>query len=135
LAKSFVKRDITANHTLREYRAEWESRESKYHSLAIDDLNAKTRSYNTIAPYSARKAYTTLQKELDQCYKDAAPHIVGAIRARATSPPPNEVKPFVRGAVGIFEDLKGPKQELHVNRDGEFGLMDFIRGFLKRDTR
>ena len=137
-AESYVQRDIAANHTLREYKSEWESRESKYHALAVDDLNAKTRSYNTIAPYTARKAYTTLPKELERCYKEVSPHIVEAIRTRATSdPPPNlEVKPFVRGAVGIFEDLKGSsKQELHVNRDGEFGLMDFIRGLLKRDTR
>ena len=135
-AESYVQRDTGANHTLREYRSEWESRESKYHSLAVDDLNAKTRSYNTIAPYTARKTYTTLQKELEQCYKDVSPRIVEAIRARATASPPNlEVKPLVRGAVGIFEDLTGPKQELHVNRDGEFGLMEFIRGILKRDTR
>ena len=135
-AGSYVQRDIAANYTLREYKSEWESREQKYHSLAIDDLNAKTRSYNTIAPYTARKAYTTLEKELEQCYRDVAPNIVEAIRARSTVTSPHlEAKPFVRGSVGILEDLTGSKQELHVNRDGEFGLMDFIRGFMKRDTR
>ena len=134
-AESYVQRDIAANYTLREYKAEWESREQKYHSLAIDDLNAKIRSYNTIAPYAARKTYTTLQKELEQCYKDVAPNIVEAIRARSNVTSPPEVKPFVREAVGILEDLTGSKQELHVNRDGEFGLMDFIRGFMKRDTK
>ena len=135
-AKSYVQRDIAANYTLREYKTEWESREQKYHSLAIDDLNAKIRSYNTIAPYTARKAYTTLAKELELCYRDVAPKIVEAIRARSImTSPPQEVKPFVRGPAGILEDLTRPKQELHVNRDGEFGLMDFIRGFMKRDTR
>ena len=135
-AESYVQRDTAANYTLREYKNDWESREQKYHSLAIDDLNAKTRSYNTIAPYTARKAYTTLQQELEQCYKDVAPNIVEATRTRSTkTPPPLEVKRFVRGAVGILEDLTGSKQELHVNRDGEFGLMDFIRGFMNRDTR
>jgi hypothetical protein len=76
-----------------------------------------------------------LQKELDECYKDVAPRIVEAIRTRATSPPKPEVKPFIRGAVGILEDLTGDKQVLHVNREGEYGLMDFFKGFLKRDTR
>lgn len=134
-AESYVQRDIAANYTLREYKAEWESRERIYLSLAIEDLNAKIRSYNTIAPYTARKAYTTLQKELEQCYKDVCPNIVEAIRARSNVTSPPEVKPFVREAVGILEDLTRSKQELHVNREGEFGLMDFIRGFMKRDTK
>lgn len=134
-AESFVSRDIAANYAVREYKAEWESREEKYHALAVEDLNAKTRSYNTIAPYTARKAYTTLQKELEDCYRDMAPKIVDAIRTRATASPPPEAKRFVRGAVGILEDLTGEKRQFHVNRDAEFGLMDFFRSFMKRDTR
>jgi len=134
-AESFVKRDTAANYALREYRSEWESREAKFHTLAVEDLNMKTRSYNTIAPYTARRPYTTLQKELESCYKDVAPQIVSAIRNRSSSPPLKvEAKPFVRG-IGILEDLSGQKQQLHVNRDGEYGLMDFIRGFIKRDRR
>jgi DnaJ homolog subfamily C member 28 len=136
-AEAYVRRDTAANFTVREYKVEWESREKAYHSLAVNDLNAKARSYNMIAPYTARKAYTDLQTELEQCYKDVAPQIVDAVRARGTAPPPPnvEVKPFVRGAVGILEDLAGPKEQLHVTRDGEYGLMDFFRGFLKRETR
>jgi hypothetical protein len=134
-AESYVERDKAADYTLREYKSDWEAREEKYHSLAVNDLNAKTRSYNTIAPYTARKGYTTLQKELQDCYRDAAPRIVEVIKTRSMTPPKVEVKPFVRGAIGILEDLGGQKQELHVNRDGEFGFMDFVRGFLKRDTR
>jgi len=134
-AESFVSRDIAANYTLREYKVDWEAREEKYHTLAVEELNAKTRSYNTIAPYTARKGYTTLRQELEDCYKEVAPKIVDAIRTRGTAPPPPDAKPFVRGAVGILEDLTGEKRQLHVNRDGEFGLMDFIRGFMKREQR
>lgn len=134
-AESYVEREKSANYTLREYKSDWESREGKFHSLAVNDLNAKTRSYNTIAPYTARKGYTTLEKELEDCYRDAAPRIVETIRTRAMAPPTVETKPFVRGAIGILEDLGGQKQQLHVNRDGEFGFMDFVRGFLKRDPR
>ena len=136
-AEAYVQRETSSNFILREYKAEWETREKAYHSLAVDDLNAKARSYNMIAPYTARKAYTNLQTELEQCYRDVAPQIVEAVRTRATSPPPPnvQIKPFIRGAVGILEDLTGPKEQLHVTRDGEYGLMDFFRGFLKRETR
>ena len=136
-AETYVQREMASNFTVREYKVDWETREKAYHSLAVNDLNAKVRSYNMIAPYSARKAYTNLQTELEQCYKDVASQIVDAVRARATAPsPPNvEVKPFLRGAVGILEDLTSPKEQLHVTRDGEYGLMDFFRGFLKRETR
>ena len=122
---------------MREYKVEWENREKGYHSLAVEDLNAKARSYNMIAPYTARKAYTNLQTELEQCYKDVAPQIVNAVRTRATTLqlPNVEVKPFVRGAVGILEDLARPKEQLHVTRDGEYGLIDFFRGLLKRERR
>jgi len=134
-AESFVARDMAANYTVREYKAEWEAREEKYHALAVEDLNAKTRSYNTIAPYTARKGYTTLRKELEECYKDVAPKIVESVRKRATTVAPPEPKPLIRGAVGFIEDLAGEKKQLHMNREGEFGLMDFIKGFLKRDVR
>jgi hypothetical protein len=101
-AQSFVSRDIAANYTLREYKAEWEAREEKYHELAVEDLNAKTRSYNTIAPYSARKAYTTLPKELEDCYRDVAPKIVDTIRASRTMSAPANAKSS-GGAFAVFE--------------------------------
>ena len=59
-----------------------------------------------------------------------------AIRNRGAGPVPAPVKVFNRGAAGILEDLTGAgRQELHVNREGEFGLMDFVRGILKRKTQ
>jgi len=133
-AESYVQRDIAVNYTLTEYRNDWESRESKYHSLAVEDLNQKTRSYNTIAPYSARKAYTTLEKELDDCYKDVAPQIVDSIRNRTTSSPPNirTGAGVASGALGALHNLTGQKQAFHVH---EFSLMDLFRGILKWDTR
>jgi DnaJ homolog subfamily C member 28 len=131
-AESYVQRDKASNYKSREYRSDWESREEKFHLLAIQDLNAKTRSYNTIAPYTARKPYTTLSRELEDCYRDVAARIVDAIRNR---PPPSKTDgPIIRGAVAIFEDLAGPKKPLHVNREGEFGLMDFFKTLLKRES-
>ena len=133
-AESWVQRDVAANYTLTEYRNDWESREAKYHSLAVEDLNQKTRSYNTIAPYSARKTYTTLQKELEDCYRDVAPQIVDSIRNRVSSSPPI-IRPgtgVAGGALGALRNLTGQKQTFHVR---EFSLMDLFRGLLKGDTR
>jgi hypothetical protein len=135
-AETYVQREISSNYSLREFKSEWESREAKFHALAIDDLNSKTRSYNTIAPYTARKPYTMLEHELWACYRDVVPQIVDGIRNRATGPGPRPVKVFNQGVTGILEDLTGAgRQELHVNREGEFGLMDFVRGFLKKNTQ
>lgn len=131
-AESYVQRDTASNYKLREFKSDWESKEEKFHILAIQDLNAKTRSYNTIAPYTARKPYTALNRELDDCYRDVSARIVDAIRNR---PPSSKTESqIVRGAVGILEDLAGPKKQLHVNREGEFGLMDFFKTFLKRES-
>src|SRR5271156_935240 len=132
-AEAYVQRDIAANYSLTECRNDWESRESKYHSLAVEDLNQKTRSYNTIAPYSARKAYTTLEKELEDCYKEVAPQIVDSIRNRPSNPPPTiRVGASVTGgALGALHNSTGQKQAFHVH---EFSLMDLFRGILKRDT-
>jgi DnaJ homolog subfamily C member 28 len=135
-AETYVQREISSNYTLREFKTDWETREAKFHALAVDDLNAKTRSYNTIAPYTARKGYTTLEHELRACYRDVVPQIVDGIRNRGSGPKPGPVKVFNRGAAGILEDLtRARRQEFHVNREGEFGLMDFVRSFLKKNTQ
>jgi hypothetical protein len=140
-AEAFVSRDTAANHTLREYRSDWESKEEKYHELAVQDLNAKTRSYNTIAPYTARKTYTKLQQELEDCYKDVAPQIVHAIRARETDPPPIQTKPLFRGVVGMIEDLTSGKQDSNLNRHydhlphNKYSLREFFSTFKKLYTR
>ena len=129
LAKSYVQRDTAANFSLREYKTDWESREREYHSLAIEDLNAKIRSYNTVAPYSARKAYTTLAIELESCYKDVAPKIVESISDRKNvSSPKTGPKLFVQG---ITDDFTGQRSE----SDGEYGLKKIFKGLLKWGTR
>jgi hypothetical protein len=140
-AEAFVSRDTAANHTLREYRSDWESKEEKYHELAVQDLNARTRSYNTIAPYTARKTYTKLQQELEDCYKDVEPQIVHAIRARETDPPPIQTKPLFRSVVGMIEDLTSGKQDSNLNRHydhlphNKYSLREFFSTFKKLYTR
>lgn len=78
---------------------QWESIESAYHTVAINDLNSKTRSYNLQAPDLAKKPYFSLQRELSACYADVAPQLASAIKERATKP--------VRKAEGFGQSLAG----------------------------
>lgn len=78
----------------------WEATERGYMELAINNLNAITRSYNLMAPELAKKPYFNLQRELDNCFADVAPLLANEIKQRASRPPPksntfSEVKPSV----------------------------------------
>ncbi|KAF2841976.1 hypothetical protein M501DRAFT_926992 [Patellaria atrata CBS 101060] len=64
----------------------WLATESSYHTLAINNLNNLTRTYNLMAPDLAKKPYYDLQRELRSCYADIAPQLPGAILERATRP-------------------------------------------------
>ncbi|OAL25814.1 hypothetical protein AYO20_10369 [Fonsecaea nubica] len=65
----------------------WEQAELAYHTLAVANLNALTRSYNLMAPKIAQKPYYTLERELRRCFADVAPQLADAIRERSTRPP------------------------------------------------
>ena len=73
-----------ATHVFRD--PAWESTEHAYHTLAITDLNSKTRSYNLQAPDLAKKPYFSLARELNACYADVAPQLASAILERAIKP-------------------------------------------------
>ncbi|KAF2874568.1 hypothetical protein BDV95DRAFT_487724 [Massariosphaeria phaeospora] len=77
----------------------WETLEHTYHTLAIADLNSKTRSYNLQAPDLAKKPYFSLARELAACYADVAPQLAEAIKERAAKP--------VRKAEGFGQNLTG----------------------------
>jgi hypothetical protein len=64
----------------------WEAAERSYMTLAIENLNAITRSYNLMAPDLAKKPYFSLDRELRNCFADVAPELPGEIRLRATRP-------------------------------------------------
>jgi hypothetical protein len=64
----------------------WESNERSFQTLAIADLNSKTRSYNLIAPAIAQKPYFNLDRELKSCFADVAPLLPAEIRERASRP-------------------------------------------------
>ncbi|KAB5585266.1 hypothetical protein GE09DRAFT_1070036 [Coniochaeta sp. 2T2.1] len=64
----------------------WEATERGYMELAINNLNAITRSYNLMAPELAKKPYFSLQRELNNCFADVAPLIANEIKERAARP-------------------------------------------------
>ncbi|KAG9243798.1 hypothetical protein BJ878DRAFT_422800 [Calycina marina] len=64
----------------------WEAAEMSYLTLAINNLNSLTRSYNLMAPDLAKKSYFSLDRELRSCYADVAPQLVEAIKERAARP-------------------------------------------------
>jgi hypothetical protein len=73
----------------------WQSAELAYHTLAIQELNALTRSYNLMAPKIAQKPYFSLQRELDRCFADVAPLLGDEILERSRRPA--KVRMEVRG--------------------------------------
>lgn len=78
----------------------WEAMERSYMELAIQNLNAITRSYNLMAPELARKPYFGLERELKSCFADVAPLLANEIKERASAPPRknnnwSEVRPSV----------------------------------------
>jgi len=64
----------------------WEKAERAFHHLSIETLNSQTRSYNLIAPQLAQKPYFSLERELNACFRDVAPHVATEIRKRALAP-------------------------------------------------
>lgn len=65
---------------------QWEKTENAYHTLAIDELNSLTRSYNLMAPKIAQRPYYTLSRELARCFADVAPILADEIAQRARAP-------------------------------------------------
>lgn len=87
---------------------DWERVEAAYHNVAIADLNSKARSYNLQAPELAKRPYFNLQRELNNCFADVAPHLAQAILDRARAPP-KKMEGFGQhmGQKSVFDNLVG----------------------------
>ena len=75
---------LTTAHTFRD--PDWEKTEFAYHTLAVENLNSLTRSYNLMAPKIAQKPYYSLARELKRCFADVAPQLADEIAHRARAP-------------------------------------------------
>ncbi|KAK4243362.1 hypothetical protein C7999DRAFT_18274 [Corynascus novoguineensis] len=122
----------------------WEAAERSYMTLAIENLNTITRSYNLMAPELARKPYFSLERELRACFADVAPHVAGEIRARATRPARslvddhpfgNKMGPIKGGGSGsgggslgaLFGGGVSSGVSVVEGKDKEYGLKEFWR--------
>lgn len=114
---------------------QWERAENAYHTLAINELNSLTRSYNLMAPKIAQKPYYTLSRELARCFADVAPILADEIAQRARAP---RVKVGIvrhRESGGIMEKLG--TGHIATVRDEDvkkgYGLKEFWRDLFRRD--
>ncbi|OLN81991.1 hypothetical protein CCHL11_09255 [Colletotrichum chlorophyti] len=110
--------------------AEWLAAERSYMTLAVENLNNITRSYNLMAPDLAKKPYFSLERELAACYADVAPLVADAIKERATRPAKPLFDSTGTGSAGIFDRLgsKGGKTaRIHDSRAPHYGLKEMWR--------
>ncbi|OAP57949.1 hypothetical protein AYL99_07039 [Fonsecaea erecta] len=118
----------------------WEQAELAYHTLAVANLNALTRSYNLMAPKIAQKPYFTLEREMRRCFADVAPQLADEIRERSTRPPPKiRVVRHRDTAGGVLERFGGDEWTGHEGTirdesgDKSYGFKQFWRDLFGGD--
>jgi len=122
----------------------WEKTELAYHTLAIQELNALTRSYNLMAPKIAQKPYYTLVRELNRCFADVAPSLPDEILERSHKPVVKiAVMPHQEGGVlekfghGVgAERYRGHEGRIRDEVEGKgYGFREFWRDIFSRNGR
>ncbi len=108
----------------------WESLEYAYHTLALQNLNSLTRTYNLQAPSLAKKPYFSLPPELRACFADVAPQLPSEILERARRPEKvrGEGGGDRGGRGGVLEGFLGEGVRVHDSRRPHFGFREFWRG-------
>ncbi|MCJ1284448.1 hypothetical protein MMC26_003780 [Xylographa opegraphella] len=105
---------------------DWEKLELPYHTLALQNLNRLTRSYNLMAPDLAKKPYFSLPRELRACFADVAAQLPAEIRQRATAPP-TKVRVEVVGhrPGGVLERFGGERVRVWDSTRPYYGWREF----------
>lgn len=116
---------------------QWEQMERAYHSLAIENLNSLTRSYNLMAPNLARKPYYSLERELRSCFAEVAPQVADAIRDRALAPKAKSAEAFGHSPGGVLERFAMNKAgHVYDETRPQYGFREFWKDlFAKKDRR
>lgn len=117
---------------------EWERTEKSYHSMAIENLNSLTRSYNLMAPNLAKKPYFSLERELRSCFADVAPLVAGAIHERAFKPAVQDAPSLAQSASGVLEKFAIDRAgHVYDERRPQYGFREFWRDLFasKKDAR
>jgi len=108
---------------------DWERAERSYMELAVNNLNAITRSYNLMAPDLAKKPYFSLERELAACFADVAPQLAATVRERATRPA-RPLSAAGDGSASVLDRLVGevgPAARVHDSKAPHYGFKDFWR--------
>ena len=105
--------------------ADWEQTELSYHKLAIENLNALTRTYNLMAPNMARKPYYSLERELRACFADVAPQLPDELRARAAAPRTLVTVEVGHRPGGVLEKFGGESAKVFDDRRPSYGFKEF----------
>ncbi|KAL1297310.1 hypothetical protein AAFC00_004861 [Neodothiora populina] len=111
--------------------ADWLQTELSYQKLAIDELNALTRSYNLMCPQLAQRPYFDLQRELNSCYADVAPLIAKEIEDRANAPKNNPINITTR-PVSRLENFVGSQARVYDEVKPQYGFKDLIKDWFGR---
>ncbi len=70
MRESWIRYANINNVDSRNRNISWEKRQLTYYEKAINKLNNRLRSYNTIAPYAARRCYLNIELEFERMYQD-----------------------------------------------------------------
>lgn len=117
----------------------WQATELAYHTLAVQELNALTRSYNLMAPKIAQKPYFTLQRELNRCFSDVAATLPDEILERSRRPVKVRVELSRHKEGGVLERFGGEGWQGHEGvirdegTDKGYGFKQFWRDLFGRE--
>jgi hypothetical protein len=112
----------------------WEATERSYMELAINNLNAITRSYNLMAPELAKKPYFNLQRELNNCFADVAPQLANEIKERAARPVIRTNTSSVE-KMGVLDRFGSSKNaNVYDSKAPHYGFKDFWRDLWGRPS-
>lgn len=106
----------------------WEAVECSYHTLAVQNLNNLTRSYNLMAPDLAKKPYYSLPRELKACFVDVAPQVAGTIRERALAPAVKGAEKVGHKPGGVLERFSmDTAAHVYDEQKPQYGFKEFWR--------
>lgn len=103
----------------------WEKAELSYLTLAVQNLNSITRSYNLMAPDLAKKPYFSLTRELNNCYADTAPLLAQTIKERASTPAKQIMEKPGSHSGGMLERLGGGTVAIYESKAPPYGFREF----------
>lgn len=106
--------------------SDWLEGERSYMTLAIENLNSITRSYNLMAPDLAKKPYFSLERELSACYADVAPLVAETIKERAKRPTKHLFDSSGPGKTVIFDRFskEGQSAKVYDSKAPHYGFKE-----------